>query len=79
MGNNRGNGYSMANTKYPPSQSEFWDFSWGTIHTPYPIDIFVDDMAEYDFPSQIKYILHATKQPKLAYVGYVSTRLVKQS
>jgi len=57
LGNNRGNGYSMGNTKYPPDSKEFWDFSW-------------DEMAQYDLPTQIKYVLGVTGKSKLSYVGH---------
>eukprot|EP01120_Amphizonella_sp_Union-15-10_P013201 TRINITY_DN609_c0_g1_i4.p1 TRINITY_DN609_c0_g1~~TRINITY_DN609_c0_g1_i4.p1 ORF type:complete len:389 (+),score=56.47 TRINITY_DN609_c0_g1_i4:81-1247(+) len=57
LGNNRGNGVSMTNINYTPDQAEFWDFSW-------------DEMALYDFPSQINYVLRVTGQSKLSYVGH---------
>jgi lysosomal acid lipase/cholesteryl ester hydrolase len=58
LGNVRGNTYSRAHVKYNPDHDEeFWDFSWG-------------DMSRDDLPSMINYILNATQQTHLAYVGH---------
>lgn len=57
MGNNRGNTYSRSNIYNNPSQSAFWDFSW-------------DEMAEYDLPAMIDYVLEETGQDQLFYVGH---------
>jgi lysosomal acid lipase/cholesteryl ester hydrolase len=57
LGNNRGNGISMDNTKYNPSQPQFWDFSF-------------DEMAQYDLPGQIDYILKTTGEKKIFYIGH---------
>jgi len=57
LGNNRGNGYSMTNKYYTPDQAQFWDFSW-------------DEMAKYDFPSQINYVLQTTGASKITYIGH---------
>ena len=58
IGNMRGNVYSRAHTKYNPKKDEaFWDFSF-------------DEMANIDLPSMVYYILNATQQEKIAYVGH---------
>jgi len=58
LGNVRGNRYSRAHIKYDPRHDEeFWDFSWS-------------DMANIDFPAMVYYILNATQQMKIAYVGH---------
>jgi pimeloyl-ACP methyl ester carboxylesterase len=58
LGNMRGNYYSRAHTKYNPDHDEsFWDFSW-------------DDMARDDLPSMVYYILNATQQTQIGYVGH---------
>jgi pimeloyl-ACP methyl ester carboxylesterase len=57
LGNNRGNGYSMKNKYYTPNQDEFWDFSW-------------DEMAAYDLPTQIEYVLKTTGQSQIPYIGH---------
>jgi len=57
MGNNRGNLYSINHTTLKPDSKEFWEFSW-------------DEMAKYDFPSMIDYVLYRTNVSKLAYVGH---------
>jgi len=57
LGNSRGNGYSMKHTHYNPNQDEFWDFSW-------------DDMAAFDLPTQINYVLEQTGATQLSYIGH---------
>ena len=58
LGNVRGNYYSRAHVKYNPDRDvEFWDFSWG-------------DMSRDDLPSMINYILNATQQTHIGYVGH---------
>jgi pimeloyl-ACP methyl ester carboxylesterase len=57
LGNNRGNGYSMTNNKYNPDDAEFWDFSW-------------DEMATYDLPATINYVLKTSKFQKLTFIGH---------
>ncbi|GFR99872.1 lipase [Elysia marginata] len=60
LGNNRGNIYSKNHTFLSPSQYDeygFWDFSW-------------DEMAEYDLPAEINYILDITNNKQLYYVGH---------
>jgi lysosomal acid lipase/cholesteryl ester hydrolase len=56
VGNNRGNGYSMVNKHFTPSQAGFWNFTW-------------DSFAEIDLPTEINYVLKATGQKKLTYAG----------
>jgi len=57
LGNNRGNGYSMENIYYPPSDARFWNFCW-------------DDMGSSDFPTSISYVLQQTGETKLSYIGH---------
>lgn len=57
LGNARGNRYSRNHTHFSPKDAEFWDFSW-------------DEMASYDIPAVIDYILSQTKHPQLYYVGH---------
>lgn len=58
LSNSRGNFFSMAHTKYDPDSKEFWDFTW-------------DDMARFDLPANIDYILQATGVSKVsAYIGH---------
>ncbi|PZC75638.1 hypothetical protein B5X24_HaOG200558, partial [Helicoverpa armigera] len=57
MGNARGNKYSLAHASMNSTQSEFWDFSW-------------EEIALYDLPAMIDYILNRTKQDSLYYVGH---------
>jgi len=57
LGNTRGNKYSRNHTKYNPLQKEFWDYS-------------TDEMAQFDLPAEVNYIIQTTKQPKVAYVGH---------
>jgi len=57
MGNSRGNTYSRQHVALTPDQTQFWDFSW-------------DEMARYDLPALVDYVLATTGQPQLAYVGH---------
>ena len=56
LGNVRGNTYAENHIKYNKNQEQFWDFSF-------------DEMAQYDIPAMIDYILALTKQTKLFYIG----------
>ncbi|KAK3766647.1 hypothetical protein RRG08_042426 [Elysia crispata] len=57
LGNNRGNTYSKKHITLNARQNAFWDFSW-------------DEMARYDLPAEINYILNQTGSDQLYYVGY---------
>ncbi|KAK5082896.1 cholesterol esterase [Lithohypha guttulata] len=57
LGNNRGNKYSKKSTKHSPSSIRFWNFS-------------IDDFAFHDIPDTINYILQATSQQSLSYIGF---------
>lgn len=53
----RGNKYSQKHTSLPTSSPAFWDFS-------------LDELAKYDMPSFVSYILTHTNQPNLSYIGF---------
>jgi len=57
LGNNRGNEYSKAHVWHKVYSYQFWDFTW-------------DEMALYDLPAQIGYVLTYTNHVSLSYVGY---------
>merc|ERR1740123_32789 len=57
LGNNRGNHYSKRHVSLATNSDEFWNFTY-------------DEMAKYDAPNTIEFILEYTKQSKLAYVGH---------
>lgn len=57
LGNNRGNTYSKRHKWLHTDTDDFWNFTW-------------DEMAKYDSPNTIQYILDWTNQSKLAYVGH---------
>lgn len=57
LGNNRGNRYSHKHLRLSPSEDAYWNFS-------------IDELARYDVPALIEYVLAATKQEKLCYVGF---------
>lgn len=55
--NVRGNTYSRKNVCFPPTNPQFWQFSWHEI-------------GIYDLPETIDYILWVTGQPQIHYVGH---------
>ncbi|XP_042888749.1 gastric triacylglycerol lipase-like [Penaeus japonicus] len=57
MGNVRGNTYSKNHVSLSPRKKEFWQFSWG-------------QMAYYDLPATIDYVLKVTQVEELYYVGF---------
>lgn len=57
LGNCRGNIYGQRHTHIDPASRAFWDFSW-------------EDMADHDVPAIVDYVLNATGQPSLHYVGH---------
>lgn len=63
LGNMRGNTYCLTHAKYNPSQEEFWDFSF-------------DEMAAYDMPAMINYVLNYTEQSQLVYIGHSQGTLI---
>eukprot|EP00928_Gymnodinium_smaydae_P023866 TRINITY_DN19523_c0_g1_i2.p1 TRINITY_DN19523_c0_g1~~TRINITY_DN19523_c0_g1_i2.p1 ORF type:complete len:411 (+),score=31.84 TRINITY_DN19523_c0_g1_i2:90-1322(+) len=57
FGNNRGNAYSMNHSHFPVDSDRFWNFTY-------------DEMALYDLPASIEYVLSATGSASLSYVGH---------
>jgi len=57
LGNMRGNTYAKAHTSLNPSSHDFWKFSW-------------DEMVQYDLEAMINYVLNATGQDSLYYMGH---------
>jgi lysosomal acid lipase/cholesteryl ester hydrolase len=57
LGNVRGNTYSKNNTVLKPSQDAFWAWSW-------------DEMARYDLPAMLGYVMNYTNQSDVFYVGH---------
>ncbi|XP_012905587.1 lipase member K [Mustela nigripes] len=57
MGNSRGNTWSRKHLKFSPKSQEYWAFS-------------VDEMAGYDLPATIDFIIEKTGQEQLYYVGH---------
>ncbi|CAG8568924.1 12266_t:CDS:2, partial [Dentiscutata heterogama] len=57
FGNSRGNKYSMKHIKCDPNGRKFWDYS-------------MDELAIYDLPDTINYILEITGAPSLSYIGF---------
>ncbi|XP_074088344.1 lipase member K-like isoform X2 [Macrotis lagotis] len=57
LGNSRGNTWSRRHMTLSPDSEEFWTFSF-------------DEMANYDLPATINFILKKTRQNQLYYVGH---------
>lgn len=55
--NNRGNKYSLDHVDPEISYSNFWDFCW-------------DEMAEFDVPANINYVIAKTGKEKLTWIGH---------
>lgn len=57
MGNSRGSTFSRRHVALVPEEVEFWDFSW-------------DEMASRDLPALVEYVIAATGQSRIGYVGH---------
>ncbi|NXS72022.1 LIPN Lipase, partial [Pandion haliaetus] len=57
IGNSRGNSWSHRHLNLSVNQEEFWDFSF-------------HEMAVYDLPAMVGFILRQTGQEKLFYIGH---------
>jgi lysosomal acid lipase/cholesteryl ester hydrolase len=57
LGNTRGNKYSCKHRTWKPVDESFWDFS-------------MDQMATFDLPDAVEYILKVTGVPSLSYIGF---------
>lgn len=57
LGNTRGNRYSNTHVTLPRTSKKYWDFS-------------IDEIAKYDFPSSVNFILSHTKKKTLSYVAF---------
>eukprot|EP01012_Entosiphon_sulcatum_P020345 TRINITY_DN25319_c0_g1_i1.p1 TRINITY_DN25319_c0_g1~~TRINITY_DN25319_c0_g1_i1.p1 ORF type:complete len:464 (+),score=72.89 TRINITY_DN25319_c0_g1_i1:31-1422(+) len=57
LGNSRGNKYSHKHVWYKATEDRFWDFS-------------IDELAMFDMPAAVEYVLRCTGQQKLSIVGF---------
>ncbi|XP_069680361.1 lipase 3-like [Periplaneta americana] len=57
LGNARGNTYSRIHANYTTQNSKYWDFSF-------------QEMGVFDLPAVLDYVLAATRQPRLYYIGH---------
>ncbi|ORZ18776.1 Alpha/Beta hydrolase protein [Absidia repens] len=57
LGNARGNKYSQAHQKLSANDTQFWNFS-------------LNELAMYDLPDTIDYILETTGRKNLTYIGF---------
>ncbi|ESO98618.1 hypothetical protein LOTGIDRAFT_142588, partial [Lottia gigantea] len=63
LSNSRGNSYSRAHVHLKPSQEIFWDWSF-------------DEMAQYDLPAVVDYILAETGVSQITYIGHSQGTLI---
>ncbi|TMW62935.1 hypothetical protein Poli38472_005553 [Pythium oligandrum] len=57
LGNNRGTVWSNEHLDLSTSDPQYWDFSW-------------EQMADYDTPAMLEYVLAQTKRPMISYIGH---------
>merc|ERR1712212_1179822 len=57
LSNMRGNTYSRNHVSLDPEELDFWQFSW-------------DELAYYDVPASIDYVLDVTEEEDVYYVGW---------
>ncbi|KAF9184195.1 cholesterol esterase [Haplosporangium sp. Z 767] len=57
LGNARGNKYSLKHMFLKPHEKKFWEFS-------------MDELALFDMPDTVNYILNRTGAPSLVYIGF---------
>jgi len=57
IGNFRGNTYSRNHIHLDPNGFDFWQFSW-------------DEMAEFDLPAMLTYVLNYTEEDRIFYAGH---------
>ncbi|KAF9584533.1 cholesterol esterase [Lunasporangiospora selenospora] len=57
LGNTRGNKYSLKHMFLKPHEKKFWEFS-------------MDELALFDLPDTVDYILNRTGAPSLVYIGF---------
>ncbi|KAF9357955.1 hypothetical protein BGX26_002747 [Mortierella sp. AD094] len=57
LGNSRGNKYSLKHMFLKPHEKKFWEFS-------------MDELALFDLPDTVDYILARTGAPSLVYIGF---------
>lgn len=58
--------YSGKHARLRPTQDEYWDFS-------------LDEMARFDVPAMVDYVLKSTGHAQLAYVGFSNVRAVPRA
>ncbi|XP_022293605.2 gastric triacylglycerol lipase-like [Crassostrea virginica] len=57
LGNSRGNTYSRRHVRLSPKEDAFWEWSW-------------DEMAKYDIPAVIEYVLEKSGKQQLYFIGH---------
>uniref|UniRef100_A0A0G4HYI8 Partial AB-hydrolase lipase domain-containing protein n=1 Tax=Chromera velia CCMP2878 TaxID=1169474 RepID=A0A0G4HYI8_9ALVE len=55
--NNRGNKYSWMHQRLNRAEEKYWDYS-------------IDELARYDVPTCVDYVINSTQMPQVGYVGF---------
>jgi lysosomal acid lipase/cholesteryl ester hydrolase len=70
MGNFRGNNYSRTHLWLDPKSHAFWEFRCVSVCARGAHANSWDEMAKYDLPAMLGYVLQQTGVPKIQYMGH---------
>lgn len=75
LGNIRGNSYSQKHVNLTKNKSEFWNFRFSVYWIRFALLVHInplswEEMADYDLPAMINYILTITGCEQIVYIGH---------